>query len=171
MTIGSAGVGTVTHLGIELLKREADIEVIHVPFRSTSENLSALLGGQIDALFGDVQLLGMAVRSGNIRALAVAVPQRVPDLAEIPTMAEAGLPGVVGETWFGFLVSAKTPVPIVRRLQDALAATHDDPVYRAKLASQRVSAGEPGPEPFARLLETEVARSRAIIAAAGIRLE
>ena len=171
ISIASAGVGTTTHLTIELLKREAGIDLIHVPYRSSGEGLTPLLGGQVDALFCDVQIFAPQVRSGSIRALAIAGPSRAPVLPDIPTMSEAGLPGVVGETWFGFVVSAKTPPAVVKRLQEALAVTHDDPIYRDNLARQGVSAGERGPESFARLIKVEAAKWRKIVAAAGIKLD
>src|SRR5262249_13166391 len=94
MTIGSAGVGTVTHLTIELLKREADINVIHVPFRGTGAALPAVLGGQIDGLFVDVGVISPHVNAGALRALAVASNNRASALPDVPTMAEAGLPRV-----------------------------------------------------------------------------
>ncbi|HUI94545.1 MAG TPA: tripartite tricarboxylate transporter substrate binding protein [Xanthobacteraceae bacterium] len=171
VTIGSGGVGTPAHLTIELLKREAGIDVIHVPFRSTGESLTALIGGQIDALFGDVQIVKAQLEAGTIVALAVTGPVRVPALPEVPTTAEAGLPGVVSEPWFGLVVSAKTPPAIVKRLQEALAAAHDDPVYRNALAQQGASAGEPGPEALGRLIRTDAAKWRSIITAAGIDLD
>ena len=171
LTIGSAGVGAVTHLAIELLKREAGIDVIHVPFRSTGETLPALMGGQIDALFGDAPILAPQVHSGNVQALAVAAPKRAPALPEVPTMGEAGFPGVIAESWYGFVVSAKTPPAIIRRLQEALATAQQDPDYQQKLARQGASAGDLGPEPYARLIKTDAAKWRAIVTAAGIKLE
>ena len=171
VTIGSAGVGAVTHLAIELLKREAGVDVIHVPFRSTGETLPALMGGQIDALFGDAPILAPQVHAGNVQALAVAAPARAPALPEVPTMGEAGFPGVIAESWYGFVVSAKTPRANVKRLQEALAAAQADPIYRQSLARQGAGIGDGGPEPFARLIRTDAAKWRAIVTAAGIRLE
>ena len=171
LTIGSAGVGAVTHLAIELLKREAGIDVIHVPFRSTGQTMPALLGDQIDALFGDAPILAPQVHAGKIQALAVAAPKRAAALPEVPTMGEAGFPGVIAESWYGFVVSAKTPKTIVKRLQDALAAAQADPLYQQKLAQQGASAGDPGPGPYAELIKTDAAKWHAIVTAAGIRLE
>jgi tripartite-type tricarboxylate transporter receptor subunit TctC len=171
ITIGSAGVGTPAHLTIELLKREAGIDVIHVPFRSAGESLTAVVGGQVDGLFGDVQIIASQLKAGTVRALAVTGPRRASALPDVPTMSEAGLPGVVSEPWFGYVVSAKTPPAIVKRLQAALAATHDDPVYRESLARMGASAGEPGPEAFARLIRADIARWRAVVTAAGIKLD
>ena len=171
LTIGSAGVGAVTHLAIELLKREAGIDVIHVPFRSTGETMPALIGGQIDALFGDAPILAPQVNGEKIQALAVAAPKRVAALPNVPTMAEAGFPGVIAESWYGFVVSAKTPRPIVKRLQEALATAQRDAAYQERLAKQGASAGEIGAESFATLIKTDAAKWHAIVTAAGIRLE
>jgi tripartite-type tricarboxylate transporter receptor subunit TctC len=171
VTIGSAGVGAVTHLAIELLKREAGVDVIHVPFRSTGETLPALMGGQIDALFGDAPILAPQVHAGNVQALAVAAPKRAPALPEVPTMGEAGFPGVIAESWYGFVVSAKTPKSIVKRLQEALATAQKDPDYQQKLAKQGASAGDIGPEPYANLIKTDAAKWHAIVTAAGIKLD
>jgi tripartite-type tricarboxylate transporter receptor subunit TctC len=171
ITIGSAGVGAITHLAIELLKHEAGIDLVHIPFRSTSESLPSLLGGQIDALFGDPAIIGQQVRAGKIKALAIAAPQRTPVLPDVVTMAEAGYPGVRTENWFGLVVNARTPPEIVKRLQTALAAAQRDPAYVESLARQEASAGELGPESFATLIKSDVARWKAVIAAAKIKLD
>src|SRR5712691_408242 len=171
LTIGSAGIGAVTHLAIEVLKREAAIDLVHVPFRSTSESLPQLLGGQIDALFGDGSIIAPQVRSGNIVALAVAGPTRARALPQVVTMAEAGYPGIVAESWFGLVVSAKTPAPIIARLQGAVRAAQRDPGYLESLARQGASAGEPGPASFAELIRKDAGKWKAVIAATGIKIE
>ena len=85
-------------------------------------------------------------------------------------MAEAGFPGVQAESWFGLVVSSKTPPPIIKRLQDAMAAAQKDPAYQENLAKQGASAGEPGPDSFAKLIK-DAAKWSAIIKAAGIKVE
>jgi len=171
LTIGSSGVGTPAHLTIELLKREAGIDVIHVPFRSAGESLRAVTGGQVDALIGDVQIVAPQLNAGTVVALAVTASRRATGLPDVPTMGEAGLPGVVSEPWFGFVVPSKTPPAIVKRLQDALAVAQDDPIYQENLARQGASAGEHGPAPFAQLITADAAKWRAIVTAAGIKLD
>lgn len=170
-TIGSAGVGAVTHLAGELLKREASIDLVHVPFRSTGQTMPALMGDQIDALFGDAPILAPQVTAGKITGLAVSSRERSAALPDVPTMGEAGFPGVIAESWFGYVVSAKTPPAIVKRLQDALITAQRDADYQAKLAAQGASAGALGPQAFAELIRTDVAKWRAIVTAAGIRLD
>lgn len=171
ITIGSAGVGAITHLAIELLKHEAGIDLVHIPFRSTSESLPSLIGGQIDALFGDPAIIGSHVRSGAIRALAIAAPQRTPVLPDVPTMGEAGYPGVRTENWFGLVVNARTPPEIVKRLQTALVAAQRDSAYAESLAKQQASAGELGPDSFAALIKSDAARWKAVITTAKIKIE
>lgn len=171
VTIGSAGIGAVTHLAIELTKHEAGIDLVHVPFRSTSESLPQMLGGQIDALFGDGPIIAPQVRAENIVALAVAGPKRGLALPEVMTMAEAGYPGIETESWFGLVVSSKVPPPVVKRLQDAMLAAQKDPAYLESLAKQGASAGEPGPDSFAALIKKDAAKWRSIIRTAGIKAE
>jgi len=171
VTIGSAGIGAVTHLAIEVLKRGAGIELIHVPFRSTSESMPQLIGGQIDALFGDGPIIAPQVNSGHIVALAVAGPKRSLALPDVPTMAEAGFPEVQAESWFGLAVSSKVPEPVVKKLRDALAAAQKEPAYLESLAKQRASAGEPGPEAYAKLIANDSAKWSGIIKAAGIKAQ
>jgi tripartite-type tricarboxylate transporter receptor subunit TctC len=171
ITIGSAGIGTASHLTMELLKREAGIDVIHVPFRGTGAALPAVIGGQVDAMFSDIGIIEPQLKSGTLRPLAVAAAQRAPALPDVPTMGDAGLPGATGEVWFGLVASARTPPDIVRRLQDGVAAAHEDPVYREKVARLGASLGEPGPGALARLIASDGTKWRAIVQTAGIRLE
>src|SRR6266545_237731 len=109
VTIGSAGNGTVTHLAGELLKRESGIDLLHVPYRSTANSLTDLVGGHINAIFGDVAILQPHVSSGAIRALAITSPERSPLLPDLVTTAEAGFAGVRTEVWYGLLAPARTP--------------------------------------------------------------
>lgn len=171
LSFGSAGVGALTHLSIELLKRQAGIDVLHVPHRSTGGTLPALIGGHIDATFGDVSVLAPQVVERTITALAIAAPARSPLLPELPTMAEAGYPGVEAENWFGLVVMKDTAPEVVRRLREAMLAAQNDPQYRESLAKQGASAGEPGIEPFARLIRAEIERWRPIVTAPGVKIE
>jgi len=129
VTVGSAGIGAVSHLTLELLKREAGIDLVHVPFRSSGAALPNIIGGQVDGTIGDASVLAPQVDSGALRALAVASSTRAPALPAVPTMKEEGLPGVIAESWFGLVVSSQTPPAIVERLQAALAAAQKNYAY------------------------------------------
>jgi tripartite-type tricarboxylate transporter receptor subunit TctC len=170
VTIGSAGVGSVTHLAAALFMHEAGIDLVHVPYHSTSESLPALMGGQIDALFGDTPIIAPQIKAGDIVALAVAAKKREPALPDVPTMAEAGQPSVEAASWFGFVASSKTPAPVIKRLQDAMSAAQRDPDYVAKLAKQGVSFGEPGAEAYGNLIKTDALKWKTVIDEAHIKL-
>ncbi len=170
VTVGSAGVGSVTHLAIALFAHEAGIELTHVPYHSTSESLPALMGGQIDALFGDTPIIASQIKAGTIVGIAVAAKKRESAIPDVPTMAEAGQQNVEAASWFGFVASMKTPAPVVKRLQDAMSAAQKDPDYRAVLAKQGASFGEPGPDAYADLIKTDAVKWKTVIDETGIKL-
>lgn len=171
VTVGSAGVGSVSHLAIELLRQQAKVDLLHVPFRSTGATIPNVIGGQIDALFGDVSVLAPYVSGGSMRGLAIASSKRHAAQPDLPTMAELGVSGVEAENWYGLVVSASTPKPIVDRLQSALHAAQTSPAYKESLERHRASAGELGPDHLARQIRSELAKWGAIIKSAGIKLE
>jgi tripartite-type tricarboxylate transporter receptor subunit TctC len=170
VTIGSAGGGSVTHLAIALFQHEAGLSLNHIPFRSAGENLTALLGGQIDALFADTPTIASQITAGQIVGIAVAAKKREAAIPNVPTMAEGGLPTVQTASWFGFVVSSKTPPAIVKRLQDAMTAAQKDPAYVATLAKQGASYGEPGPDAYADLIKSDAVKWKTVIDEAGIKL-
>ena len=135
VTIGSAGVGAVTHLAIEVLKREANIDVIHVPFRSTSESMPQLIGGQIDALFGDGPIIAPQVNSGRMVALAVAGPKRGLALPNVPTMAEADSPAWNRKAGSGL------PCPRRYRPRSSSSCATRWPSHRKILPTSKISSG------------------------------
>jgi tripartite-type tricarboxylate transporter receptor subunit TctC len=163
VTIGSAGTGTVTHLAGELLKRESGIELLHVPYRSTANSLTDLVGGHIDAIFGDVAILQPHVQSGAIRALAITSPERSSLLPDLATMAEVGFPRVRTEVWYGLLAPARTPAPVLGKLKAAVAAAQADPAFRESLSKFGISPAPPGSESFARFIRDEVERWTPIV--------
>jgi len=163
VTFGSAGTGTVTHLAGELLMRESGINLLHVPYRSTANSLTDLVGGHIDAIFGDVAILQPQVNAGTIRALAITSPQRSPLLPNLVTMAEAGYPGVRTEVWYGLLASSRTPAPILDKLRTAVAAAQTDPDFAKSLAKFGIRPPEPGAQSFAKFIREETARWTPIV--------
>lgn len=167
--MGSAGIGTVTHLAGELFKREAGIEMVHVPYRSTSNSVVDLVSGQIDVIFGDVAILSPHVKSGAIKALAITAARRSPLLPELPTTAEAGFPNVQTEVWFGLFAPARTPAPALERLKDAVRAAQLDPEYQKGLEKYGTDIGDVGAEPFAAFVKAEQARWTPILKATGVK--
>jgi tripartite-type tricarboxylate transporter receptor subunit TctC len=171
LSVGSAGIGTITHLANELFKREAGISFTHVPYRSTSNSITDLMGGQIDAIFGDVAILSPQVKAGRIKALAITAAKRSPLLPDLPTTAEAGLPDVRTEVWYGLLAPARTPAPVLARLKAAVKAAQLDPEYRAALLKFGMELDNVGAEPFADFIHAESKRWTPILKEAGITFE
>jgi tripartite-type tricarboxylate transporter receptor subunit TctC len=168
---GSAGVGTLPHLSIELLKREAGVKIVHVPYRGTGAAVPDLLGGSIDMLFGDVAVLAPLVTGGKATALAVTAAQRSPLLPDVPTTAEAGVPTLSAENWYAMMVPADLPAPVMSKLRDAARGAVMDADFRAALAKQGAGSGDATPERLAQWVATETAKWAPIARAAGIKLD
>jgi tripartite-type tricarboxylate transporter receptor subunit TctC len=149
---------------------EAGIQLTHIPYHSTGESLPALMGGQIDALFGDTPIIAPHIRSGQIVGVAVAAKKRETAIPDVPTMAEAGQQNVEAASWFGFVASSRTPGPIVKRLQDAMSAAQKDPTYLAVLAKQSATFGDPGPDAYANVIKADAVKWKTVIDEAGIKL-
>jgi tripartite-type tricarboxylate transporter receptor subunit TctC len=171
LTVGSAGIGSITHMSIELLQQEAGITVIHVPFRSTAETLPAVLGGQIDAAFADVTLIPEFVKSGALTAGAITAPERSHVLPDLPTTAEGGLPGVDTQNWFGLVASAKTPPDVVAKLKSATTAVLADPAYRDSVARQGLTLKDWDGDSFQKLIRAQIAKWTPVVKAAHLVLK
>jgi tripartite-type tricarboxylate transporter receptor subunit TctC len=135
LTYASQGVGASGHIAGELLKQAAGIDLTHVPYRGAAPAAQALAAGHIDMMFDVVSLALGAIKGGTVRAIAVASPERVPLLPEVPTMAEGGFPMEVG-AWFGLLAPGATPQPIIGWLNRAAHQVFSAPEMRARFVSQ-----------------------------------
>ena len=136
LSYSSSGAGGSQHLAGELLQQKAGIRLIHVPYKGAAPALNDLLGGQVSMGFMTSLSSVPHFKSGKLRALAVAAPQRLPQLPDVPTMAEVGLPGVEINSWSGLLAPAKTPPQIVEKLQREVAKALAAPDVREKLVAQ-----------------------------------
>lgn len=136
VTYASNGIGSLTHLTAELFAAEANIRLVHVPYRGSAQALSDLVGGQVQMLFDAIATAAPLIQSGAIRAVGVAARERSPDLPDVPSLVEAGLPGMDAPTWFATFAPVGTPAPIVARLRAAFAEAHDSAAYRAILTAR-----------------------------------
>jgi tripartite-type tricarboxylate transporter receptor subunit TctC len=145
LNYGSTGVGTSAHLAGELLKNMAGISMTHVAYKGAAPAVTDLLGGQIQVMLITAASATSYVKSGQLRALAVTSAQRSPAFPELPTLAEAGVPGYLAESWTGMFVAAGTPAPVVQRLHDAIAAAVKTKAFQkqAKVEGLMVEVGEP----------------------------
>lgn len=163
MTIGFGGLGTNAHLAVMLWAREAGVDITPVPYRSTPLWVNDVVGNQIVSGFGEPKTLMPLLESGALTAIATTASKRTPQLPNLPTMAEVGLPAVQTELWFGVFALGKTPAPIIERLKVAVRAAQTDPAYVAIVSSDHSNPGEPGAAAFAKLIEGDIARLTPVI--------
>lgn len=167
-TVASAGVGTNTHMASELFKREAGIDLLHVPYSGSGAARADLLSGQVDSIISDVATTAPMVRDGRLIGLAVTASERSALLPDIPTMAESGLSNAHIENWYGLLVSARTPAALIDRLRDAVSRSVRTAEFAKGLADQGAKVRDIGPDAFANLIEAETKRWQPIIRDSGI---
>ncbi len=167
----STGSGTLPHLAAELLKREAKIDIVHVPYKGSGPAMTDLVGGHVDMFFGNMLSVVPLVKNGKLRALAVTSLERSPAAPQVPTVAESGYPGFEAGTWFGLLVPTGTAKEIVARLHaDMLKALKQSDV-RQRLAEQGGVAIGNTPEEFARYIRSETEKWRRVLPTSGVRSE
>ena len=171
VNFGSTSLGGSPHMSGELLKTMAQVDIVHVPYKGGGPMLIDLMGGQIPFGFDNLPSSMNHIRSGKIRALAVTTAKRWPGAPEIPTMAEAGVPGYEASAWFGLLAPANTPKPIVELLQRHVAAILRQPEVEKMLLEQGAEAVGNTPDEFARLIAAELQKWDKVVAATGVKLE
>jgi tripartite-type tricarboxylate transporter receptor subunit TctC len=169
ITVTSAGVGTPTHLTAELFRIRAGVEFTHVPFGGAAPAHTALLAGQVQAMFHNPLLSVPAVKAGQLRALATTGAVRAAALPEIPTLAESGYPGFESGTWYAVLGPAGMPAPVVARIDADLRRVVALPAVRDRLAAQSMETRAVGPEGLAEILRTDLATWTELIQRLGIR--
>jgi len=169
LTLASPGTGSTPHLAGELLKQMAGIEMTHVPYRGASPALNDLIPGRVDCYFGSGALLEN-MRSGQLRGLAVTGAKRDPVAPELPTMAEAGVPGYEVSSWHGLFVPARTPPELIRKMSVDTIAALADPVVKSKLEQAGYMVVGSSPDELQTLLKSEVDKWSAVIKAVGIKI-
>src|SRR5437868_3336052 len=169
---GSAGSGSAQHLGAEMLKAAAGIDIRHVPYRGSVPAMLDVIAGHIPFMVVDLQPALQQIREGKVRVLGVTTPKRVTAAPDIPTLAEAGLPGFELVAWQGVVAPAGVPRPIVDQLAAQIAKLVTDPATREKLTALSL---EPltgsTPDGFAAYIRSEVERWAAVVKASGAEAE
>jgi tripartite-type tricarboxylate transporter receptor subunit TctC len=171
LTYGSAGVGTGTHLAMELLLMSQKIEVLHVPYKGTGPSLNALLGNEISAFLSTFASAVPHVKSGRLRAFAVTSAKRASVLPEVPTVAESGIPGYEYSTWYGLLSPASVPRAIVNRLNKETVAALNVPEVRQRYIAQGVDPIPSTAAHFAGYIKSETEKWSKVIQVAKIPLQ
>jgi tripartite-type tricarboxylate transporter receptor subunit TctC len=171
LNYASGGIGSSTHLGGELLKFVAGIDVRHVPYKGTGPAMNDLVGGHVQVMFSGISSARPYLDAGTLRALAVTGDKRNAATPGVPTFAEAGLPGVTASTYWGVLAPKGTPKEIVDRLSAEFAKAVRDPDVVKRIAELGYLPIGGGPADYAENIKSEIAKWAAVIKAAGIKAE
>jgi tripartite-type tricarboxylate transporter receptor subunit TctC len=172
LNYASIGIGSAPHLGAELFKSVAKVDVTHVPYRgSSAQAISALLAGDVAMFLVGTSTAVSHIQSGALRGLAVTAGKRVDGLPDVPTFAEAGLPGVDVSLWFAVLAPSGTPAPIVKKLNADIAQVVADPDFRQALAVRGFDAVSSSPEELAQFLAKDYVKFRDLIQKLGLQVE
>ena len=171
MNYASAGVGSTTHLAMEMLKSALSTYALHIPYNGNGPAGTAVIAGQVEILFGSLPALLPHARSGRVRALAVGTPKRSPSLPEVPTVAESGYPGFDASLWLAFMAPAGTPPALIDRLQKEIVTA-----VNAKETSEALdkAGAEPltsTPAELAAMIKDGVAKYAKVVKAAGVKPE
>jgi tripartite-type tricarboxylate transporter receptor subunit TctC len=167
----SSGPGGAPHLAMELFKRQANVDLIHIPYKGSSPSISDLIGGRVMLSMDSLVQSFPHLKAGRLKALAVLGPRRVALLPEVPTIAEAGLPGYALTNWFGLLAPAATPKEAVLRIHAGVIRVLSDPEVKKRIADLGADVVGNSPEEFGAAMRAESAQWAEIIKAANIRAE
>lgn len=168
---GSAGAGTTPHIGAELLKQEAGIDMTHVPYKGAAPAVTALLGGDIEMAMVDLLNVLPHVAAGSLKVLAVASPARAPQLPNVPTTKEAGLPDVVMDTTYGVIAAAGVPADVQKKFRDALVAAVQSPEVRDQLLKQGVIAVTSTPAEYKAMTQAEFEKWHRVVTKGKITID
>jgi tripartite-type tricarboxylate transporter receptor subunit TctC len=163
LSFGSQGNGTSAHLAGELFKSLGKVDMLHVAYRGAGPALTDLLGGQIDMMFATAAAVGAYVETGKLRALAVTTSDRSPAMPNVPTIAEAGLPGYAAESWYGLYAPAGTPRDVIMRLNAAAKRAVQGDAFRKRIESEGLVTSAGAPEELDRYVRAEEARWRKVV--------
>jgi tripartite-type tricarboxylate transporter receptor subunit TctC len=171
LTVSTAGQGSSSHLAIELFMRQAGISINPVPYKGAGPALLDVVAGTVDMTFGDAASASKQAQAKNVKALAVTGAKRSPLIPDVPTVAEAGVPGYEASAWHGVLAPRGTPEPIIRTLQESIAKVLADPALKARLAEDGIETVGSSPEDFSRALLAEIDKWHTVVVEANIKLE
>jgi tripartite-type tricarboxylate transporter receptor subunit TctC len=171
VTFGSSGNGSSIHLSGELFNSMAGVQMVHVPYKGSAPAVTDLLGGQIDVMFDNMPSSIQHVRTGKLRPIAVTTARRSPELPNVPTIAEAGVPGYEATSWFGLFAPAGTPAPVVAKLNAAIVKVLAQPDVKKKLAEQGAEPHAETPEQFADFIRKETAKWGQVVKASGATVD
>lgn len=170
LNYGSSGSGSSIHLSGELFRSMTGLDMVHVPYKGSAPAITDLLGNQIAVMFDNMPSAIQHVRSGKLRPIAVTTAKRSPELPDVPTIAESGVPGYEATSWFGLWTQAKTPAPVQQRLHAAIAKVLKDPAVIKKINDQGGDVVIDTPAEFAAYIKAESAKWGKVVKDSGAQV-
>ena len=171
LTYASFGNGSSAHLAGELFRSMARIDILHIPYKGGAPAVSDLVGGQVSMMFNSLPAVVPQVKAGRLRGIAIASPQRANAAADVPTFAEAGLPGVEAGSWYGVFAPARTPEAVVVKLHSGIAAVLKLPDVQQRLTAEGAVAIGNSPEQFAAQIKGDIAKWGKVVQESGLQTE
>lgn len=171
LNYGSTGSGSSNHLSMELFMKMTGAKLAHIPYKGSAPAVTAMLAGEIDALFDNVPNVLPHIKAGKMKVIGVSGAQRSVLLPDVPTVAESGVPGYEVNVWFGMQVPAGTPRPVVEKLNRDIVTLLKEPDVVKRFRDQGVEVVASTPEQFSTLVHSEVAKWTQLINDANIRIE
>jgi tripartite-type tricarboxylate transporter receptor subunit TctC len=171
LTYASSGSGTTLHLGGELFKLLAGVDLLHVPYKGNAQALNDVAGGQVDLIFSALPPALPLAKAGRVRILGVGMPERLRSAPELPTIAEQGVPGYEMWTWYGVFATGGSPADAIERISRDLRAALADAKVRAQITAQGADPSSSTPAEFRTLIAAELAKWARVVKAAGIKTE
>ena len=171
MNFASAGQGSATHLNAEKFKLAAKIDALNIPFKGSAEAVTEVLSGRVDYYFSPIAPVIGQIKSGQLLALAVGSPKRASALPNVPTTAEAGVPGSEFNFWIGMMAPAKTPKDIINRLNDEVVKALATPEVKERFAALGADAWTLKPEQFDAYIREEIKTNAVLVKAAGLEVQ
>ncbi|MGO4331772.1 tripartite tricarboxylate transporter substrate binding protein [Cupriavidus sp. 2KB_15] len=171
ITYASSGPGTQLHLIGEAFKKQTGVDIVHVPYKGAPPALADMVGGHVAMMFPGFPVVEPLLKSGQLKALAVVGKHRLPTLPDVPTLDEAGVPGIDSMEWYGVVAPAGTPGGIVTRLNDEITKAMRNAGVRQRLASRGFAPASGTPQAFGDLIQAEQKKWPAVVRQAGLRRE
>jgi len=171
LTFASSGAGGPQHMSAEMFMLLTGVKMVHVPYKGNAPALTDVLGGQVDVLFSPINSALPHIRAGKLRALAVANDQRVPSLPDVPTLAEAGVPGYKSEIWIGLFAPARTPKEIIDKIAAEVARMQAQGEVKEQLAGQGIDPLGNSPAQVSSLIKADLERWNKVIKETGLKVD
>jgi len=171
LTFGAGGTGTPPHMAGELFKQMARVDMLYVPYKGEAPAITDLVGGQISLIFSNVVAVLPQVQARRLRGIAVTAVNRLPSLPELPTVAEAGVPGFAVDSWFGLVAAPGTPNDVISRLNAELVRGMSQSDVRERMANQGLFVKTGAPAELTALMKDEIAKWAKVVKSAGIKIE